>query len=121
MTDKRSLSIRRVGDLTRTPAGETGGEIGRLFTHEEHGADFVFGYTWLPAGGSLSFDLSTEAPPNQEAYLIQAGEISIVWDNGEARLSAGDAAFFPSGDRYDVRNDGQVEAVWIYVATPPPR
>jgi quercetin dioxygenase-like cupin family protein len=112
--------VRKSSDLEWESAGD-GGQIARLFTKGEHGADFVFGYTRLLSGGSLSFDLASPSPPRQEAYLMEEGEITLSWEDGGTTLAAGSAAFFPEGRVYEVRNDGDREAIWLYVAIPAPR
>ena len=54
-------------------------------------------------------------------YFIIEGSAAVRIGNEEQKLSAGDAAFAPSGVPHGIRNDGPGRLVVMAVLAPPPQ
>lgn len=76
--------------------------------------------------GLNSFEPGQEHAPHAHAgqdklYLVLEGTGFVTVGDHEEQLSAGDAAFAPSGVLHSIRNPGPQRLVVMAVLAPPPR
>lgn len=76
--------------------------------------------------GLNSFEPGQEHAPHahegqDKLYLVLEGAGIVTIDGKEEQLSAGDAAFAPSGVMHSIRNPGPRRLVVMAILAPPPR
>jgi uncharacterized cupin superfamily protein len=79
--------------------------------------DFGVNLTTLPPG-KWSSHRHSHSHEDEFVYLL-AGELTLVEDDGEAVLRAGDCACFPkgTGNGHHLKNSGAVQAVYLEVGS----
>jgi len=76
--------------------------------------------------GLNAFEPGQEHPPHahqgqDKLYFILEGSGMVRIGDQEEELSAGDAAFAPSGVVHSIRNSGSARLVVLAILAPPPR
>ena len=70
---------------------------------------------FLPGGGC-----EHEATPLEKVYVVTAGEVTVITDDGEATLAAGDSCHIPAGEARSVINRANIPATMTVVMPYPP-
>lgn len=70
---------------------------------------------FLPGGGC-----DHEATPLEKVYVVTDGEITVITDEGEATLAAGDSCHIPAGEVRSVANRTNLPASMVVVMPYPP-
>jgi len=70
---------------------------------------------FLPGGGC-----DHEATPLEKVYVVTAGEVTVITDDLESTLTAGDSCHIPSGEARSVLNRTNMPASMVVVMPYPP-
>ena len=70
---------------------------------------------FLPGGGC-----DHEATPLEKVYVVTAGEVTVITDDEESTLAAGDSCHIPAGEARSVVNRTNLPASMVVVMPYPP-